>query len=131
MVFSVCFTDFVMANACLRQLVFWACANVNHLNTSLSVLCNRCKKWQNYCKKIFLAFQIKFGNFQWQARFGSCFFLNLFVCNNLCLCKSVQKKMEKWFCQNRVCFHESVKIMFMVCFVYCLGNKACLCREGV
>ena len=27
---------FVMENACLRQLEFWACANINHLNTSLS-----------------------------------------------------------------------------------------------
>ena len=38
MVFTVCFKYFVMANACLRQLEFWACANINHLNTSLSFL---------------------------------------------------------------------------------------------
>ena len=97
---------FVMENACLRQLEFWACANINHLNTSVSVFCDRCKKWQNCCKKIFLARQIKFQNFNGKLGLEVFFSFNLFVCNNLCLCKSVHKKLEKWVCQDRVCFRE-------------------------
>ena len=79
---------FVMENACLRQLEFWACANINHLNTSVSVFCDRCKKWQNYCKKIFLARQIKFQNFNGKLGLEVFFFLLIYLFAIICVCAS-------------------------------------------
>ena len=100
MVFSVCFISHWKIIAwgswnyeLVQILIIW-------IRQCLSFLTDGCKKWQNYCKKIFLARQIKFKNFN--GKLGlEVFFYFFYLFAIICACASQCTKNWR---------HDSVRI---------------------
>ena len=73
----------------VQILIIWICQ-------CLSFLAERCEKWQNYCKKIFLARQIKFQNFNGKLGLEVFFFFFLLIYFFAIICVCASQCTKNW-----------------------------------